>query len=200
MQNFLAVSPTPLSLSFQFSSSLFLSLLRSHKYLRRKPNIRHDARGARLVGEVLGLREPRAGVLETGEGDLAEAVRVGGRVRQGVADDHAEARAEGRHLGGLLVVGQAVLHVVDGHAALGALEADVGHDGHPLVRPVARAEEEHRRPVVRRVLEELARRAVRFARHVLGRVHRYVEGVLWRERRVGSQSVAYFFLREEEKG
>lgn len=65
-----------------------------------------------------------------------------------VADDHSEAGLEGRDLGRLLVIGQAVLHVVDGHAALGSLEARVRSDRHALVCAVSRSEEENRRPVV----------------------------------------------------
>ena len=103
------------------------------------------------------------------------ACRLDGHLRITLRDTY---RLESGDLGVLLVVSEAVLHVVDGHATLGALESEVGHNGNPLVGAVAGAEEEHRRPVVGQVLRELARRARRLARHVLFGIHGLVERVL----------------------
>lgn len=103
---------------------------------------------ARLVGEVLGFREASPRVLQTGKGDLSEPVGVGRSMRQRVADDHSESWLKRCDFGRLLVVGKAVLHVVDGHAALSTLETDVWHNGYALVCAVPSFEEEDRCPVV----------------------------------------------------
>lgn len=67
---------------------------------------------------------------------------------------------EGRDLGLLRVVGEAVLHVVDGHAAVGTIEADVGNLGHAVVGAVPGLEKDHGGPVVGKVVGHLASGAV----------------------------------------
>ncbi len=98
---------------------------------------------------VSGEASPR--VLQAGKGDLSEPVGVGCGMGHRVADDHSETGLERGDLGRLLVVGKAILHVVDGHAALGSLEPNVRNDRHALVCAVSGSEEENRRPVVGRV-------------------------------------------------
>jgi len=117
-------------------------------HLRREPDVGHYASRAGLRGEVLGLGESSTGVFKAGISNLSESVGVGRGLGQGVTDDHTETGLEGRDLGRLLVVGQAVLHVVYGHTTLGSLEAHIRNNGHALKCAVSSSEEEHCGPVV----------------------------------------------------
>ena len=67
--------------------------------------------------------------------------------------------------------------IVHRHPAAGALEEQVLHQRHPMVRPVAMVEEEHGGPVVRKVLGEGACCACCLLRDVPRRVHERCEGV-----------------------
>lgn len=149
-----------------------------------EPHVGHDAGRARLVWKVHRLGEPGAQVLKTGIRELSE---TGGLLLAPVgsfADEHAESLFKGGHLGRLLVVGQPILHVVDGHAAVGPLEADVGYLWDPVVGTISGTEEEYGGPVVGEVFRELAGCASGLLPNVFLGVHGDVEGIL-----VGIESI-----------
>ena len=144
----------------------------------RKPSVDHDPGGTGLLGEIQRLGEARPHRLETGIRQLTEAAGFALGAVRGLAYELAEPGAEGGDFRLLLPVRQGALHVVDRHAAVGALEARVADLWHAVVGPVARAEKEHRRPVVGEVLGELAGRARRELGDVFCWVHCRVECVL----------------------
>lgn len=143
-----------------------------------EPHVCHDASRARLSWEVHGLGEPGAKVLETCVRDLPETSSLLLAPVGRFTDEHAESLLESSYLGGLLVVGQPILHIVYGHSSVGALEADVGNLRNSVVGAIAGTEEKHGGPVVGEVFGELAGCACGLLSDVFLRVHGDVEGIL----------------------
>lgn len=141
-------------------------------------HIGHDPGRARLGWEVHGLWEPGAKVLKTCIRDLPEPRGLLLTPVRSFADEHAKSLLEGRYLGRLLVVGQPVLHVVYGHAPIGAFKSDVGDLWDPVIGAVAGSKEEHSSPVVGEVLRKLAGCARGFLSDIFSWIHGDVEGIL----------------------
>lgn len=119
--------------------------------------------GTRVVALKIGARKAAETVL----GNVAL-----GAAQVGVSHEHAEARAES---GDVLpaVLGK----VVDGHAAVGAVEVPVGQLRHALVGPVTGAEVQVGRPVVGEVVAVAACRAVGYLGNVDAGFDGCVEGI-----------------------
>jgi len=135
-----------------------------------------DAAGTHLVRQGLavgGAAVDVAIVASSGHAAVADLASGAGALSGGIADEHAEAGLESRHL--LLGVGGG--DIVDGDTTVST--QTLAHElRHPLVGPVACTEVQHRRPVVREVLGEGAARARRRRGQVMrSRVHGRVERV-----------------------
>lgn len=132
------------------------------------PARREEDLGTETIGAVLGRKTiASAGAASVVEADETNGLRcevVSVVALEGVTSDHAEALGEGLEL---VVVGTTTLEIVDSHTAINT--STIAGLVDTLERSVLVLEVEERRPIVRKIRLDGARRAVR--RTSIGVVH-----------------------------